>query len=299
MDNERVENEEPPARDIAAAVAGYVVPHHPCYDHFSDAHNGDVEVKRVGGPREDRWGVYRYGRGERLSRRALAWRARHPGEHLVMLDDNRADAPPARRRIFMCFSWAPQPSSRTEAWKLKHTFTLAEALYVCGVWAVVAPSGPDAPPPLGYATGVVALGASAWGAEEAAPDGSRRATCACGHPSQGEALACGVARSTPAVAEALYAAYSLELLGPDSGVAPPFRDVAARSPRGALPWLAVAAASRTFGRAPPTAEALYEAHRRALRQIWPGEVAPSREMAARSPREARAWAAVAAAARAR
>ena len=79
-----------------------------------DAESG-LRICRTGDG--DRWAVRTW--SSRLSREAIAWRAKHPGARL---------APPSR-----CPGWGyePMPSSRDDEYIEEHTYTLAEALAVC------------------------------------------------------------------------------------------------------------------------------------------------------------------------
>lgn len=116
-----------------AIVQSYVVPHHESFDQYADSYMGDVVIERVGRPDEDRWGVFSCRRDTRLARSALTWRDKNPDAPIVQDGDNLVKAPRVRREIREKFHWPPQPSSRTDKWKAAHTFTLEEALYVCGV----------------------------------------------------------------------------------------------------------------------------------------------------------------------
>lgn len=109
----------------------FTVVHGPAWDAWGDdAYNGDVTIERTGHGDEDAWAIR--SRVSRASRKALTWRRKYPDAPVTMPDDRLADLPPERRGIVEAFEHEMSPSSRTDAWKRNHTFTLAEALYVCG-----------------------------------------------------------------------------------------------------------------------------------------------------------------------
>lgn len=117
---------------MKAIVSAYAVPDHESFAKFR-SHHDHVTIQRVGRTDEDRWGVYKC--GDRLRRNALKWRRRNPDAPLVVADDRLAAVTPERLEIIEAFEYVPQQSSRSDAWKRNHTFTLAEALFVCNVEA--------------------------------------------------------------------------------------------------------------------------------------------------------------------
>jgi hypothetical protein len=123
---------------MKALVSEYTVPPHESWDSLSprDRRHGVVKIRRVTSDGSDKWGVYDDG-GNRLLRRALAWRRAHPDDALVDTSDSRSpDDEPAERsdrvEIVDAFEHEPMPSWRSVAWNADHTFTLAEAMFVCG-----------------------------------------------------------------------------------------------------------------------------------------------------------------------
>jgi hypothetical protein len=65
----------------------------------------------------------------------MAWRGRNGNASMLLIGDCRADAAPERREIREMFHYAPMNSSRSAEFVAEHTFTLAEALFVCGAEA--------------------------------------------------------------------------------------------------------------------------------------------------------------------
>lgn len=118
---------------MKAIVGSYTVSAHESWAQYADSYRGEVTIRRVGRGDEDKWGVFN-GDG-RLRRNALKWRKRNPTAPIAMLDDRLTAAPPERHEIREAFEYAPASSSATDAWKRNHTFTLAEAFFVCGAEA--------------------------------------------------------------------------------------------------------------------------------------------------------------------
>lgn len=115
-------------------VTEFTVPAHESFGSDpGDQRDEGVTIRRVRNLDDDAWGVFV--RNSRLDRVALLWRTSWPAEPLRRADDRRADAPPVRRTIRECFHLQGMNSGRTDEWNAEHTFTLAEAFYVCGVEA--------------------------------------------------------------------------------------------------------------------------------------------------------------------
>ena len=119
---------------MKAIVTEFTVPAHRSFgDDPVDQRDEGVTIRRVRSLDEDAWGVFL--RNSRLDREALRWRESWPVEPLRHADDRRTDAAPERRAIRECFHLQGMNSGRTDEWNAEHTFTLAEAFYVCGVEA--------------------------------------------------------------------------------------------------------------------------------------------------------------------
>lgn len=121
---------------MKAIVSEYTIPAHPSWDAVShrDRRLGEVKIRRVTSDGEDKWGVY--SSECRLGRRALAWRRKHPSDALVHpCDVGVGAAQEDRATIADAFHYEPMSSSRSDAWVKNHTFTLAEAFFVCGAEA--------------------------------------------------------------------------------------------------------------------------------------------------------------------
>lgn len=127
---------------MRAIVQSYCVPADASFAPYTDGERaGSLRIERMGGPHEDKWGIFAsmsmFG-NNRLHRAALTWRAQNPTAPLVHADDRLAVLSPERAAIVELFHFSPSPSSRTDVWKAAHTFTLAEAFAVCGVEAPLA-----------------------------------------------------------------------------------------------------------------------------------------------------------------
>ena len=122
---------------MRAIVQSYFVPADASFAPYTDGERaGALRIERMGGPHEDKWGIFASMFGnDRLHRAALTWRAQNPTAPLVHADDRLAALSPERAAIVELFHASPSPSSRTDAWKAAHTFTLAEAFALCGVEA--------------------------------------------------------------------------------------------------------------------------------------------------------------------
>lgn len=119
---------------MKAVVTEFTVPAHESFGDGPRARREEgVTIRRVRGLEEDAWGVFV--RNSRLDREALRWRDSWPCEPIRHADDPRVDAPPERKAIRNCFHWQSMPTGRPDGWNEEHTFTLAEALYVCGAEA--------------------------------------------------------------------------------------------------------------------------------------------------------------------
>ncbi len=120
-----------PIRRIVS-VDAYRVPHDPEWDRYAateEDYLGDIHIVRHG--KSDRW-IVRAGSGVGwLCRDALSWRERNGNASLRLSGDNRSDAAPERREIQEMFHYASMPSWRSEDFDADHTFTLAEAFFVC------------------------------------------------------------------------------------------------------------------------------------------------------------------------
>lgn len=117
-------------------VDDYRVQHDPEWDAYAQTGEdryGDAIITRYGDT--DRWVVRKDNGIGWLHRDALEWRKRNTSEPLIGVTDNLLDAHPRRSEIREMFHRAGFNSSRTDDFVAEHTFTLAEAFYVCGAEA--------------------------------------------------------------------------------------------------------------------------------------------------------------------
>lgn len=89
-------------------------------------------------------------------------------------------------------------------------------------------------------------GSLTFGAEEVAPDGSRRVLCECDHDSKEAAVECAIPRCVPELARAAFEAYGASTGGKtwDGKEIPPFETIRERTPHVAAAWEAAAEAVR-------------------------------------------------------
>lgn len=122
---------------MKAIVSEYTIPAHPSWDAVShrDRRLGEVKIRRVTPDGSDKWGVF-HSLNLRLRRNALVWRRKHPSDALVHPSDiGIGAAQEERATIADAFHYEPMSSQRSDTWINNHTFTLAEAFFVCGAEA--------------------------------------------------------------------------------------------------------------------------------------------------------------------
>ena len=120
---------------MKALISEYTVQPHESWSairHPSDRRLGEVKIRRVSSDGADKWGVFN-AMSDRLRRNALVWRRKHPCDALVHPSDVGVGAAQQDRAVIAdAFHYEPMVSSRSDAWINNHTFTLAEAMFVCG-----------------------------------------------------------------------------------------------------------------------------------------------------------------------
>lgn len=123
----------PRAQAPSVFVSELTIPASVGWEGVEEPERGNLAVRRFPGVKSnhDAWCIEDSCLGV-LSRHVFGWKKDHPSEPLVMPIDFSEDAPEDRKRIVELFHYYPR-SHRTYEEDALYTFTLEEALRVCGV----------------------------------------------------------------------------------------------------------------------------------------------------------------------